>query len=108
MSMSNDIEVDDSIYFYDEAQDYCFSLWRNRNEDTIEVMVSDQINENVFDIDVTLSKNILSVYLGRDLASKLDDIESYSIEFEESEEQRAQIVKILQNIFKDKKGLVLR
>ena len=108
MSISDDVHIDDSIYFYDESQDYCFSLWRNNNEAEIEIMVSDQLNEGVLDIDVVLENNILIANLGKELAHKLDDIELYSIEFDISPESRLQLVKVLQNIFRGKQGLIIR
>ncbi|WP_298209766.1 hypothetical protein [Acidovorax sp.] len=66
---------------------YWFSLSRHIGDNSVEVMVLDQINHKMSDIQVTLSETCLIVDVGNDGARHLDGNSNYQIAFTASPEE---------------------
>lgn len=92
-------------YFWDSSARYCFSLTRRDGSEEIEIMVSDQINEKIFDLDVTFSDSSMLVNLSKDLATKLDGHTEYELSYSLSKENIQGLKSTLTKIFFDKRGL---
>lgn len=92
------------LYCSDKQSDYCFSLSRFPHEDSIEIMVLDQINTHVADLTVRLTGSCLDVRIPVDVAARLDNIEKYVIHLDISQDERLTIVETLEKIFEGKSG----
>lgn len=92
------------LYCYDDKKDYCFSLVRVPDSDKIEVMVLDQLNDKVNDVNLTLTRGSLLAHFEKDVAIKLDNILSYTVYFNLSDEKYFELKKVLEVIFEDKSG----
>lgn len=107
-ALAEDEEYDDMAHVWvcDAETAYWFSLSRGIESDTIEVMVSDQLNY-YDDVSVTLSATGILAKLSKSAASALDGHHEYAIEFHPDSQDIDFIREALKVIFRGKPGLLL-
>ncbi|MBT4835896.1 MAG: hypothetical protein HON94_00970 [Methylococcales bacterium] len=89
-------------YFYDENQDYCFSVSRFENDEEIEIMVHDQINTIVSQLDITLHSGYMEANIPKIIAGELDGNLNYKIFFELNKKQWKELDNVLSEILMKK------
>ena len=94
------------VWMRDANTAYWFSLSRAVESDSIEVMVSNQLN-CCDEVCVTLSKTGILVRLSDAAAQSLDGHREYAIEFHPESMGIAEIRETLEVIFSGKSGLLL-